>query len=119
MESIVCNSDSCEGVKYYVFYVLCVFNVEVWVCENILTRWNNELHDLNCDVTTLVGHVGQVGQEVIALSEHMGGRQLNGDVIFKRQMIIQTRENIWLTDNNEPGCWTVRKCGHCGLWQWE
>jgi hypothetical protein len=34
-------------------------------------------------------------------------------------MINPTRKNIRLTENNEPGCWTVRKCGHCGLWQWE
>jgi hypothetical protein len=34
----------------------------------------------------------------------MGGRQLNGDIIFLRQMINPTRKNIRLTENNEPGC---------------
>jgi hypothetical protein len=64
------------------FYVQYDFNAEV--CTNIVTRWNIQLHDLNVVIVRVVGLVGQVGQEVIALSEHMGGRQLNEDVIFLR-----------------------------------
>lgn len=57
--------------------------------------------------------VGQVGQEVTALSTH--GCTATKHLLLVRQIINTARTRTCFIDDNEPRCRSTKKCGSSGL----